>query len=102
MLGRSQITKDAIKILERAAKYRHKGFRGSEEFKKCYMEFCEATGNRDTSANHFKVYVLKYGVRDKMIYTKEQGDLDNYRADMVRKIDIYREDLMRRSHHANK
>ena len=101
MLRKNQITKDAIKILERAAKYRHEGFSRGEEFKKCYNEFCEATGNRDMSANHFKVYVLQYGVRDKMIYTKEQADLDSYRDDMMSKLDEYREDMIGR-YYANR
>ena len=83
MLQKTQITNEAMKILEKAAEYRQKGFRGSDEFKECYNKFCKATGDIDTSASNFKVYVLKYGVRDKMIYTKDQFDIAGYRAEMM-------------------
>ena len=101
MLRKNQITNEAMKILERAAQHRHLGFRGSEEYKKCYMEFCEATGNRDTSAERFKVYVLKFGVRDKMIYTKGENEMVDHRGDMERKLDEYREDMIGR-YYANR
>ena len=81
LLQKNQITNEGLKILEKAAKYRQKGFRDEdtgEEYVECWKEFCKATGDIDTDIGNFKVYVRKYGV-GKNSFTKNELDIKEYR-----------------------
>ena len=91
-----------MEILESAAEIRHLGWKNApKEYEKFYLDFCKATGNRDISPDNFEVYVLKFGVRDKMIYTKDELDMASYRDDMTRKMVGYREQIIGR-YYANR